>query len=203
MQSTELVEEYFSKTMSIVNKMRSCGEEMGEITVIEKILQSMTRKFDHVVCSIEESKDLDVLSIEELISLLTVHEQRINQHEVVEQALQLQQSSSNTQKGSGRGKGGSSNNKNDHSTYDSRALDTKSRGKGWDDHHGETDNDSNHNIPLSLDDYEEESLPQPTLGDQPAATLEEENSEPSTISRPERTRRRPAWMQDYEVSGVD
>lgn len=74
MQPTESVEGYFSRTLTIANKMRTSGEKMEEITVIEKVLRSMTRKFDHVVCSIEESKDLDVLSIEELMSTLTVHE---------------------------------------------------------------------------------------------------------------------------------
>ncbi|KAH7859254.1 hypothetical protein Vadar_033664 [Vaccinium darrowii] len=48
----------------------------------------------------------------------------------------LQQSSSNAQKGFGHGKGGSSNNNNDHCRHDNRALDTKGRGKGRDDHHG-------------------------------------------------------------------
>jgi hypothetical protein len=35
-------------------------------------------KFDYVVCSIEESKDIDALSIDELQSSLLVHEQKIN-----------------------------------------------------------------------------------------------------------------------------
>lgn len=128
MQPTESVEGYFSRTLTIANKMRTSGEKMEEITVIEKVLRSMTRKFDHVVCSIEESKDLDVLSIEELMSTLTVHEQRINQHEVVEQALQLQHLTNNPssqQKGCGHGKGGSSTNNKD-----------QGRGRGRDDKHG-------------------------------------------------------------------
>jgi len=36
------------------------------VVVIEKILRSMTPKFDYVVCSIEESNDIDILSIDEL-----------------------------------------------------------------------------------------------------------------------------------------
>ena len=40
----------------------------------------MTSRFDYVVCSVEESNDLDKLSIDELQSSLLVHEQRMNSH---------------------------------------------------------------------------------------------------------------------------
>lgn len=81
---------------------------MEDVTIVEKILRSMTSKFDYVVCSIEESKELDELSIDELMSLLMVHEHRINQHVTVEQALQTQLSINNQSpkgKGFGRGRG--------------------------------------------------------------------------------------------------
>ncbi|RVW31136.1 hypothetical protein CK203_116362 [Vitis vinifera] len=62
---------------------------MVDVVIIEKILRSMTSKYDYVVCSIEESNDLDTLSIDELQSSLLVHEQRISRHVVDEQALQV------------------------------------------------------------------------------------------------------------------
>jgi hypothetical protein len=40
------------------------------------------------VCSIEESKDIDTLTIDELQSSLLVHEQRMSSHIKEEQALQ-------------------------------------------------------------------------------------------------------------------
>ena len=46
--------------------MRIYGEKMGDVLVIEKILRFVTAKYDYVVCSIEESNDLDILSIDEL-----------------------------------------------------------------------------------------------------------------------------------------
>ena len=50
---------------------------MIDITIIKKILPSMTLKFNYVVCSIEESKDLDELSIDKLQGFLLVHEKKI------------------------------------------------------------------------------------------------------------------------------
>ncbi|GMP68737.1 hypothetical protein CsSME_00028255 [Camellia sinensis var. sinensis] len=52
--------------MAIVNKMRIYGDNAEDVTIVEKILRSMTPKFNFVVCSIEESNDVDELSINEL-----------------------------------------------------------------------------------------------------------------------------------------
>ncbi|XP_070662476.1 uncharacterized protein [Malus domestica] len=74
MKTGETVNNYFGRTLIIANKIRVHGERMEDVVIIEKILRSMTSKFDYVVCSIEESNDLDTLSIDELQSSLLVHE---------------------------------------------------------------------------------------------------------------------------------
>lgn len=76
MRSGETVTDYFSRVMTVANKMRVYGEDMDDVKVVEKILRSLTEKFDYVVCSIEESKDIDSLTIDELQSSLIVHEQK-------------------------------------------------------------------------------------------------------------------------------
>ena len=91
----ESVNEHFAQTLTITNKMRVHGKKMEDVVVIEKISRSMTPKFDYVVCSIEESNDLDTLSIDVLQSSLLVREQRMNGHFVEEQS-----------RGRGRGRGG-------------------------------------------------------------------------------------------------
>ncbi|XP_061336898.1 uncharacterized protein LOC133283980 [Gastrolobium bilobum] len=73
-KSRESIADYFSRVMTIVNKMRIHGDRTEEIIVIEKILRSLTAKFNFVVCAIEESKDIDDLSLAELQSSLVVHE---------------------------------------------------------------------------------------------------------------------------------
>lgn len=74
MQQGEFVSNYFSRTMAIANKMRINDDKMEDITIIEKILRFMTTNYDYVVCSMEESKNLDELSIAELHSSVLVHE---------------------------------------------------------------------------------------------------------------------------------
>nr|KYP33374.1 Retrovirus-related Pol polyprotein from transposon TNT 1-94 [Cajanus cajan] len=77
MKEGESVNDYFARTLTIANKMKANREDKGDVAVVEKILRSMTPKFDYVVCSIEESKDTDTLTIDELQSSLLVHELRM------------------------------------------------------------------------------------------------------------------------------
>ena len=67
--------------------MRTHGETMTDVTIIEKILRSMTSKFNYVVCSIKESKDIDELSIDELQGSLLVYDQKFSREDKEEQAL--------------------------------------------------------------------------------------------------------------------
>ena len=59
MKTREGVSEYFSRVLSVANKMRTYGEQMQDVKVVEKILISLSEKFNYVVSSIEESKDID------------------------------------------------------------------------------------------------------------------------------------------------
>ncbi|KAJ9563755.1 hypothetical protein OSB04_008915 [Centaurea solstitialis] len=82
--------------------MKAHGKDMSETTITEKILRSMVSKFDYVVCSIEESNDLDTMTIDELQSSLLVHEQRMRGHGEEEQVLKV---SYEDRAGRGRGRG--------------------------------------------------------------------------------------------------
>lgn len=106
MKEGESVDEYFSRTLTIANKMRIHGDKLEDVAVVEKILRSMTSNFAYVVCSIEESKDLDELSIDELQSSLLVHEQRMKNSYMEEQALKVSTHDEfPTWRGSNRGRG--------------------------------------------------------------------------------------------------
>ncbi|XP_073001539.1 uncharacterized protein [Typha latifolia] len=104
MKDSEVVEDYFNRVISIINQLRSNGEKILDQRVVEKILRSLTKKYEHNIVAIEESKDLYTLSIESLLGSLQSHEHRMNQFDSpsLEQAFQSQVSL----RGGSRGKGG-------------------------------------------------------------------------------------------------
>ncbi|KAG6394895.1 hypothetical protein SASPL_145486 [Salvia splendens] len=73
MKVGETITTYFARVMTIANQMRSYGEQMSESTIVEKILRTLTERFNYIVVLIEESKDIDSLTIDELQSSLVVH----------------------------------------------------------------------------------------------------------------------------------
>ncbi|XP_015064631.1 uncharacterized protein LOC107009816 [Solanum pennellii] len=74
MKNWEAITDFLSKAVAVVSKIRSCGEKVTDQTILEKILQSMTIKFNYVVAFIEESKDLTVFSFDQLTRSLQAHE---------------------------------------------------------------------------------------------------------------------------------
>ncbi|XP_062014079.1 uncharacterized protein LOC133730517 [Rosa rugosa] len=78
------------EVMTVANKMRVYGVEMKDVTIVENILRSLTDKFNYIVCSIKESKDIDKLSIDELQSSLIVHKQKFHRQSGEEQALKYE-----------------------------------------------------------------------------------------------------------------
>ena len=97
------MDEYFARTLTIANKMKAHGERMEQLMIVEKILRSMTPKFDYVVCSIEESNNLTTMTIDELQSSLLVHEQRMLGHGGDEQVLKVTLEDNFGTRGRGRG----------------------------------------------------------------------------------------------------
>ena len=89
MKEDENLDAYFVWTLAIANKTKIQGENMKQRVIIEKILRSMTSRFDYVICLIEESNNLDTLTIDELKNSLLVHEQRQNRRVSNEQALNV------------------------------------------------------------------------------------------------------------------
>jgi len=77
----------------VANQLARNGETLPASRVVEKILRSLTNDFENVVCTIEESKDLSNLTVEELAGSLEVHEQRKKKKwEPLDQLLQTKMS---------------------------------------------------------------------------------------------------------------
>lgn len=67
---------------------------MDQKTVVEKVMRSLTTKFNYVVCSIKESNDVSVMSIDDLQSKLMVHETRMTSLSTVKEEDQALKASS-------------------------------------------------------------------------------------------------------------
>ncbi|XP_073219755.1 uncharacterized protein [Cicer arietinum] len=55
MEEDEAVADYFNRVQVVVNQMRTSGESLTEVVIIEKILRTLTQRYDHIVVAIEES----------------------------------------------------------------------------------------------------------------------------------------------------
>ena len=93
------------------NQLRSNGETIEDQRIVEKILRSMTRRYEHIVVAIEESKDLSTLSINSLMGSLQSHELRLKMFDSnpSEEAFHMQSSYRGRSNGRRGGRGGRGN----------------------------------------------------------------------------------------------
>ena len=77
MKEDKYIASYFLRVDEIVNTMRGLGENVENTTLVQKILRSLPMRFDSKVLALEERKDIDKLSMDELYGILTTYEMRI------------------------------------------------------------------------------------------------------------------------------
>lgn len=71
--------------------MKSCGEKIIEWQKTEIVLRALTSKFDHIVVTIKNFKNLSEIKFEDLQVSLEAHEIRLkqrNSQKVIKQDLQ-------------------------------------------------------------------------------------------------------------------
>ena len=76
MHNEESIASFFLHLDDIVNRMRNLGETITDSTLVEKVLRSLTAKFDSKVSSLEEKQDLKNLTVVQLHGILTACEMR-------------------------------------------------------------------------------------------------------------------------------
>ncbi|KAJ0467977.1 putative RNA-directed DNA polymerase [Helianthus annuus] len=105
MKDGEAIADFLSKVMRIVNQKRAYGEDVSDQQVVEKVLRSLPTKWDHVVTAIEESKDLSVLTFDQLMGSLQSHEARVNRivdHGEEDKVFQARETDNTSGRGRGR-----------------------------------------------------------------------------------------------------
>ncbi|XP_071714241.1 uncharacterized protein [Rutidosis leptorrhynchoides] len=90
MNDDELVKDYSSRIMDVVNQIRLPGDKISDQKVMETIMISVPQKFEAKISAIEESYDVSILTVSELTSKLQAQEQRVSMRseEKVEGAFQ-------------------------------------------------------------------------------------------------------------------
>jgi hypothetical protein len=74
MLEEETFGEFYSKMSDLRNSMVSLGKPVSDVKLIRKILRSLPELFRIKVTTIEESKDLEEMKIEELVGSLQTYE---------------------------------------------------------------------------------------------------------------------------------
>jgi len=66
MKDIDTVDSFDTHVIGLINQIKSHGETIGDRKVVEKVLRSLTSKFDTLGVTLEESKDLSRFSLDEL-----------------------------------------------------------------------------------------------------------------------------------------
>ena len=51
--------------LSITNQMNAYGDKQSDLGIIDKVLRTLTPRFDHIVVAIEQGQNLEEMKIEE------------------------------------------------------------------------------------------------------------------------------------------
>src|SRR5271168_2490529 len=76
MHNDESVANYFLRVDEIINCMKNLGEDVKEAVVVEKVLRSLSPRFESKVSAIEEKEKLQDLKMSQLHGILTAYEMR-------------------------------------------------------------------------------------------------------------------------------
>lgn len=80
MKDDELLNDYLTRLTDVINQMKSYGENIVDSRIVEKLLLSLSPKYDTIVSVIEQIKDLESLTIEELKGSIKAFDQRLEIH---------------------------------------------------------------------------------------------------------------------------
>lgn len=74
MKDDECFDDFYDKVSSFVNSSFSLDEKIPKSKVVRKVLRSLLERFRPKVTVIKESKDLDSIKLDELVSSLQTYE---------------------------------------------------------------------------------------------------------------------------------
>lgn len=70
MKESETIKEYSDRLLSIANKVRMLATKLPDSRIVEKILVTLFEKFEPTIVSLENTKDLSMITLAELSNAL-------------------------------------------------------------------------------------------------------------------------------------
>ena len=74
MSESDIINTFSTKLIDMGNQLRIHGEEKSDYQIVQKILISLPERFVSILAVLEQTKDLTVISVIELIGTLKAHE---------------------------------------------------------------------------------------------------------------------------------
>ena len=71
----------YTRFTDVVNNLRVLGKSFSNFDLVSKILRSLPKRWDPKITAIQETKDLNIFSLEELIGSLMIYEMMHNAHD--------------------------------------------------------------------------------------------------------------------------
>ncbi|KAJ6715424.1 ZINC FINGER CCHC-TYPE-RELATED [Salix viminalis] len=105
MLDIESLDQYLAKFFATINDLKSFGEEISESRIVQKLLMSLSRRYKSIVSIIEETRDLDVLRIEEVIAYVKVYDKREDLHDERDRSAGTERAFSSLKIGNNQGFG--------------------------------------------------------------------------------------------------
>ncbi|GAU34373.1 hypothetical protein TSUD_217130 [Trifolium subterraneum] len=104
MDKNDSIGSYASRVQGLVHSMRSCGEEITERMMVEKVMRTLIPNFDHVIVAIQTVVQVENMKIEDLVGTLEAHELVINERKAVQETIQALQAQTFKKNGGNKGK---------------------------------------------------------------------------------------------------
>ncbi|XP_038904229.1 uncharacterized protein LOC120090572 [Benincasa hispida] len=76
MKKIESIKEYSDRLLGIANRIRLLGSTFKDSRIVQKILVTMTKKFEASISALENTKDLTQITLVEILNALQSQEQR-------------------------------------------------------------------------------------------------------------------------------
>ncbi|XP_077247958.1 uncharacterized protein LOC143887696 [Tasmannia lanceolata] len=81
MHEGESISDMFTMFTNIVNELNALGKTYTNYELVQRLLRSFPDNWDSMITSIEQSKDLDTLRLDDLMGNLITHEMKMKKRE--------------------------------------------------------------------------------------------------------------------------